>query len=249
MSFKEILQGGWNSLKDLFYPSCCTLCGEVLQPEERYVCQECLRELPRTETGDHRGNRVEALFEDIEKVVRGATFCYFSHDSDFRRLIHAVKYRGKAGLGEYLGEQAGREMLDSRFFEGIDLIVPVPLHKKRERRRGYNQAEYICIGLGRATGIAVDTQHLRRKRATPSQTTLSSDEREQNMEDAFEVVNGKDWQGKHILLVDDIITTGATMRACIHKMTPIRGCHISVFALGLAGNSREERGIRGEGVK
>ncbi len=235
MTLAKILKDGWRGLLDLFYPSCCVLCGEVLEKTEQYVCTQCLKRLPRTETAKNRGNRVEALFTDINKVIRGAAFCYFTHDSDFRRLIHAVKYQGKAGLGEYLGAMAGEELKNSPFLDGIDLIVPVPLHKKRERKRGYNQAEYICRGLSRATGIPMDTTHLVRLRATPSQTALNAGQRRENIAGAFDIKDPQDWRGKHILLVDDIITTGATMRACIQKMTPIRKCRISVYALGLAG--------------
>lgn len=233
--FVGIIKGGWKGLKDLFYPPCCAMCEEVLTDSEQFLCAQCLASLPRTETAAHRDNRVEALFTDIDKVVRGAAFCYFTPDSAFRRLIHRIKYRGKASLGEYMGEVAGKEMLGSGFFDGIDLIVPVPLHPSREKKRGYNQAECICRGLSRATGIAVDTLHLLRRRATPTQTALSVADRKRNVEHAFEVKNANEWQGKHVLLVDDIITTGATMRSCIHEMTPIRGCRISVFALGLAG--------------
>lgn len=235
MTFLDILKGGWNGLLDLFFPPCCVLCGKLLEKEEKYLCADCLSKLPRTDTAEHRANRLEALFANVDKMLRGAAFCYYTHDSDFRRLIHLVKYAGKAELGEYLGELAGHEMSVSGFFNGIDCLVPVPLHTKRLRRRGFNQAEYICRGLSKATGIPIDTSHLVRLRATSSQTTLNAEERKANMKNAFDVRNPKEWTDKHILLVDDIVTTGATLRECMQKITPIRGCHISVFTLGLAG--------------
>ncbi len=189
--------------------------------------------LPITEHGHMRDNGVEHLFMDVPKFVRGGAFCYYKKQSFFRRMIHALKYSNAPRIGLYLGRLAGEEYWSMGFFQGIDLIVPVPLHPKRLYKRGYNQAEIIAQGLSEATGIPMDTTHLLRIVDNISQTSLSIEERKNNTLDIFTVENAKDWGNKHILLVDDIITTGSTIHACMRKITPIRGIKISVFSLGI----------------
>lgn len=230
----HILKGGWNSLADLFYPPVCIQCGNLLQPEEDTLCHTCLQHLPRTEQARYRGNRTEQLLWDIPKLERGAAFCFYRPHSDFRRLIHLMKYSNRPKTGFYLGKTAAQEFAEARFFEGIDLIVPVPLHKQRQRQRGYNQAEWIARGIAEATRIPMDNTHLKRKVNNPSQTHKSKEERQHNTDEIFTVDMPANWRGKHILLVDDIVTTGATLRACIHAISPIRGTRISIMTLGIA---------------
>ena len=234
MRLLNILRGGWNGLLDLFYPPLCCACGVRLRAGEEVLCADCLAGLPRTEMADHRDNSVENLFWDIKKFRRGAAFCYFLPDSDFRQLIYRLKYSGDARIGIWLGSQAAVEFTGSGFFDGIDLIVPVPLHSRRERKRGYNQAEMIARGLSRVTGIPVDTAHLYRRRNNETQTNKNAAERLENTKDLFAVRQPENWRGRHLLIVDDIVTTGATLRAAIEPVLHIRGTQVSVFALGSA---------------
>ncbi len=236
MAILNILRGGWTSLLDLFYPPLCMQCQALLNNNEHFLCTDCLKDLPRTEMAQHRGNRVEQLFWDIPKLQKGAAFCFYRHDEPFRKLIHRIKYSNKPLLGEYLGEIMAREFMQYHFFDTIDFVVPVPLHPKRQRKRGYNQAEYIAKGISNITAIPLDTTHLQRVINNPTQTKKSSSERTRNTQGIFSVQMAANWRGKHILLVDDIITTGATLHACMHAITPIHGTTVSVISLGIADN-------------
>ncbi len=228
------LRCGWRGFTLLFYPHSCFRCGFPLDDREEVLCEYCMTFLPITEHGHMRDNGVEHLFADIPKFVRGGAFCYYKPKSFFRRMIHALKYSNVPNIGLYLGRLAGDEYHSMGFFQGIDVIVPVPLHPKRLYKRGYNQAEIIAQGISEATGIPMDTTHLMRIVNNVSQTSLSMEDRQNNTDDIFAVQNSNDWRNKHILLVDDIITTGATLHACIKKITPIHGTHISVLTMGMA---------------
>lgn len=229
MRFREFLL-------DLFFPRMCYMCGERLTDNEQILCSKCIEELPRTWQATNRQNMVESVFTEVDGFVRGGAFCFFEKGSDYRRLIHQVKYSHHPEVAAYVGELAAREwmQLKPNFFEGIDLLIPVPLHEKKLRLRGYNQSEYICKGLSAATGIEVDTTHLRKTKNNTSQTAKSAVERMLNTEHAYEVRNPEELNGKHILLVDDIITTGATITACMEALTKGADVRCSVFALGVA---------------
>ncbi|MBR1786812.1 MAG: ComF family protein [Paludibacteraceae bacterium] len=231
----QILKSGWNGLMDLFYPPLCYACGKYIENQENILCEECKKALPRTEHYKFRNNKVEMLFWDISKLQRGGAFCFYEHGSDFRRLIHLAKYYGRPQIGEYLGSLAAEEYQKNGFFDGVDLLVPVPLHPKRQRQRGYNQAEHICKGISKITGIPVDTTHLVRTKNNESQTHKTTEQRRLNTENIFQVRQPQAWRHKHIMLIDDVITTGSTIHACIKVITPIIGTRISVFALGMAG--------------
>lgn len=136
----------------------------------------------------------------------------------------------------FLGRLAAQEYMDVDLWDDIDVIVPVPLHPKRFRARGFNQAEWIGRGLSDVLHIPVDTEHLVRTRNNPHQSQARFEKRKDNVQDVFSVRYPEEWKNKHLLLVDDVITSGSTMLACMKQTTPIRGCRISVFALGWAHN-------------
>lgn len=230
----SILKGGWNSLCNLFYPPLCMQCRCLLEKKEDLLCPDCIAALPRTKMAMCLGNKVEQKFWDERKFQRGGAFCYYQHDLPFRQLIHQLKYHHRPQLGIFLGEIAAQEWLSTGFFEGIDYLVPVPLHKRRQRKRGYNQAEMICIGLSHITHIPVDTTHLLRVVNNPTQTHKTATERQSNTDHIFTISNPENWKGKHLLLVDDVLTTGATLRACMQAIRPIRNTQYSVFTLGVA---------------
>lgn len=191
--------------------------------------------LPRTEHADLRDNVTEQLFCDNRRFQRGASYLFFEKGAGVQELVHRFKYGHQAELAEYLGREAAYEYLEADFFEGIDLIIPVPLHPRRLRKRGYNQAEFVARGISRATGIPTDTlEHIHRLRDTPNQARLEKDKREANVANAFAINHPEELYRKHILLVDDVVTTGATIRAVMNALTPARGCKISVFTLGKA---------------
>lgn len=231
-----------NSLFSLFFPPVCAACGHYLEDEkEGVLCEACMLSLPRTEQAAIRENSTEmslwgearsrAAAKKVMHLERAAAFLFFEKDHPIRRVIHVMKYADRPEIGAALGRQAAIEMQYADFFDEIDVIIPIPLHKKRLRSRGYNQSEYIARGLSAITGIPVDTTHVTRERNTPKQALQGGEERKTNVQNAFGVNHPEQLYHKHILLVDDLLTTGETMKACMKAMRTIRGAKISVFAL------------------
>ena len=225
---------------ELFYPSLCVICQRGVDSYNT-LCADCLRQLLRTEHHILRENKVEMLFSDINRprkqwdkhrFVRGGA--WLRYNDDVAKLIHAAKFFERPELAEMLGRQMAIEWLDSGFFDDIDLLVPIPIHPHRMNERGYNQSEYICRGIASVVNIPIDTTTIRRVKDTPKQSQLTDAERQKNVEHAFHIPEPVNWHKRHILLVDDVITTGATIRNCIKEITPIRSCRISVFSLSVA---------------
>ena len=176
-------------------------------------------------------NITEDLFYRERHFVRGGAWLFFHHSGPVRPLIHSLKFRDNPHLGEWLGMQAAREWQKYDFFDEIDYIVPVPLHPKRLRERGYNQSLYIAQGISEVTGIPVDSTHVTRIKNTPKQALQSGEGRKTNVTDAFAVNHPEQMYHKHILVVDDLITTGETVKSCLRAMRFFRGARFSVFAL------------------
>lgn len=218
---------------DLLFPRCCPLCGCVLEDSQE-ICPDCLADLPRTEQSSIRNNITEDLFVGDEMFVRGGCFLFFDKDAPVQKLMHLLKYKDSPRLGYSLAREAAFDFINSDLFENIDVIIPVPLHPRRLRERGYNQSEWIAKGLSEVTNIPMDTTHLTRRHNNPKQALMRGNEREANVKDIFEVNHPEELYRKNILLVDDIITTGSTIRSCMETMHAFRGAKISVFALGKA---------------
>lgn len=224
-------------LLSLFYPRTCPMCGRYISDEQvkwehiEWICPDCWVHLPRTEQDVLRQNITEMVLADEPRLVRAAAYLFYAKGDAVQHLIHRVKYSDMPELGFWMARQAVLDLKNETFFDGIDLIVPMPLHPKRLRERGYNQAEYIANGLSEITGIPVDTTHVVRVRHTPQQALQDGEGRKTNVAKAFTVQNPKELVNKHIMVVDDLITTGETMKACLHAMHAIKGATFSVFAL------------------
>lgn len=234
-------------LSSLFYPRTCPFCGRYISRQDiatehiDWICNDCLRRLPRTEQDETADNGTEmALLSDASSLsvgrkamhlVRAWAYLYFEKEHPIQHVIHRMKYADEPEIGYHLAQQAVLACKDENFFDEIDVIIPMPLHPKRLRERGYNQSEYIARGISDITGIPVDTTHVTRTRNTPKQALQDGDERKRNVADAFAVNHPEQMYHKHILLVDDLITTGETMKACLHSMRSFRGAKFSVFAL------------------
>lgn len=244
MRFSVFAQG-WNAIAEFLFPTCCPVCSGKLLHDEEVVCAPCLATVSRTEHATLADNGIDMLFAELIKdygkrihYERGAAFGFYNRarGKNLRLLIERGKFgpRPQPEIFERLGKEAAREFVGSALLEDIDLLVPVPLHPTRLHERGFNQAEYICRGLQAITHIPMDTDHLVRLRNNPHQSRSRYDNRMRNVEGLFGIVHPEEWKGKHILLVDDVITSGATMLACMKPLTPVRGSKISVFALGWA---------------
>lgn len=220
-----------DDLKELLFPRYCKVCGRRLMQSEQHLCISCLLELPRTHYEQNPDNPLMQHFMEWPEVMRATAHFYYNKEGKYSNLIHHLKYYDHPETGIFLGRLAAKELKASGFFEGIDLIVPVPLSQKKHRKRGYNQCDYIAQGLSEATGIATNNRCIMRIVDTDTQTRKGHSERWKNTEGIFRVNAPTALKGKHILLVDDVATTSATLHACISAVLTVPNVHVSVFAL------------------
>lgn len=225
----------WSAILDVIYPRLCGVCGTSVADDE-VICAHCMARLPRTEQASQRDNITEEVFVSVPRFRRGAAFLMYDGESGVQHLIRSGKFGMHANpeVLVQLAREAAYDLLQSDFLEDVDVIVPVPLHPRRLRERGFNQSEYIAREIGRVCGIPVDTSHLLRRVNNQHQARMGRAERADNVRGVFMITHPEDWYRKHILLVDDIITTGNTLIACMEAMKPVRGAHFSVYALAKA---------------
>ena len=223
------------ALLDLLLPRYCMGCGKRLTGEEKHLCLHCLIRLPRTGLWLNAEENVLAKNfwgrtgkTEVKKV---AAFLDYGKTTTVGKIIHTFKYRGNRQLACDMGQLMAREIRDTGFFENIDCIIPVPLTFWRRLHRGYNQAERIAHGVKKEMGIPVMTGVLKRKRFVKSQTMLTQRERQENVKDSFKLRSTDDLSGKHLLLIDDVITTGATTRECVRQLAEIPDVKVSILAL------------------
>lgn len=221
-------------LLDLIYPNLCFICGETLLKSESHICLSCLNNIPRTNYHLLTDNPVEKRFWGKAPIFRGTSFFFFQKGSPFQKLLHELKYKGNKEIGEILGRYAAAELLNSPDFCSIDIIIPIPLHPKRFAQRGYNQSEWISKGLSAVLDKPQNTNTLKRVKQTTTQTKKSVFERFENTEGIFELSGAKELEGKHLLLIDDVLTTGSTLNAAINTLLNIPNVKISIFTLAVA---------------
>lgn len=227
MKFSEII----HEFSHLFFPNCCVICGTKLLSPEESVCLECLYKLPKTNDFKEVNNSTETLLAGRFPFERAASFCEFSKEGMFQSIIHHIKYNHREKLGVAMGRLFGQDLLESDFICSIDVIVPVPLHPKKQRERGYNQSERIAEGFSEVTAIPISRDNLVRIVYNPTQTRLSKTQRWENVKNIFKVTNPSEFSEKHILLVDDVVTTGSTLEACAIALGKCSNIKISVATL------------------
>jgi len=224
----------WDDLLSLLFPRICYACGNHLIRGEKLICTECYELIPRTNYHLEEDNPVARIFWGRCRIERAAAFSFYNRDSRIRRLIHNLKYKGVQDIGPELGKMYGLVLMNSGFTRDIDLIIPVPLHPSKERIRGFNQSYLISLGISQVTGITVDSTSLCRVSSTSTQTKKSRYERWKNVEGTFMVQDSGAVTCKHILLVDDVITTGSTMESCVNELLKSEGVRVSVAALAVS---------------
>lgn len=218
---------------DVIFPRVCEVCGTTLVEGEDVMCLKCYMEMPRTGLHNSDFNAIHERLAGSTPIERAGAFFYYYRQNPYTRLIHKAKYHNLPSIGRKLGEIYAKEILTDGFFDGIDMIIPVPLHWWKELSRGYNQSLEIAKGISAATGIPV-SENLIAVKGHSTQTRKNSFDRWLNAQEIYEVENAEDLHGRHLLVVDDVITTGATTLACcqaIHKASPT--ATISVASLGL----------------
>ena len=221
-------------LLDFVMPRFCPICGRRLSLNEPQLCSSCLLELPYTGFLERPYDNlmVDRLYGKIRNFERGASLFYYMYD-DRRNFLFDLKYHDRPEMGLWLGREAGRQMLRTGFLDGIDAIIPVPLAPSRLRQRGYNQSELLAQGISEITGVPVLTHVARRTTFTQSQTHLSTEQRFENVKDAFQLIDADAIRHRHVLIVDDVVTTGATTTALASQLSTAGDVRVSVFSLAI----------------
>jgi len=223
-----------DALLHLFYPPQCTACREVLNADEKYICLNCKYLLPHTGFHKRQDNPMEKVFLGRVAIEAASAFLYFEAGGKVQNLLHYIKYKGMKEAAAEVGEWYGEELTDSRL-NNIDVIIPVPLHKSKIIKRGYNQSEWFAKGLAKGMNKPIDASSLMKIRKTESQTKKTRLQRQVNVAESFAVKNISALTNKHIMLVDDIITTGATLEACTQTLLALNcGIKISIATIAFA---------------
>lgn len=207
-------------------------CGKKLLVSEQVLCCDCLSQLPFTHLGNTPGNEMEKIFWGRFPIVRASSLLWYSRGGKVAHILAGMKYYGRRQVCRHMGEILGRELQPSGFFEGVDYLLPVPLHPDRLRTRGYNQSLLLAEGISRVTGIPVCDGILRRMRNNQTQTHKSAWERQENASHLFQLAGDtRLLEGKHVMLVDDVLTTGATLTSCAEVLSEIQEIHLSIVTL------------------
>ncbi|UAY52386.1 ComF family protein [Ferruginibacter albus] len=229
-SFKTIL----SDTLHLFYPHVCNGCGSDILDDTNLLCLKCINELPHSNFAQHANNPIEKIFWGRIPITSAHAEFYFAKESLIQALIHQLKYKNNMEIGFYLGELMGKSLLNSNRFQNIDYLIPLPLYPDKERKRGYNQATVICNGISSAMNIPVLTNRVIRLRFTETQTRKHRTERWENVKGSFVVKNESILHNKNILLVDDVITTGATLESCGQAILKAEGTTLNIATLAFA---------------
>jgi len=229
-SFKEVVAG----MADMAWPNLCLLCERPLIQGEQHICLNCLYELPALHESSFRENNTADRFLGKIEFERAASGFRYNKDSNIQKALELLKYKGEKEVGSCLSRVSAIRLHEQGFFKDIDLLIPVPLHKKKLKKRGYNQSEWIANGIKEITGIPIHSEILGRSVHNASQTTKNLWSRWENAQGLFVLNKVEGVSGKHLLLVDDVLTSGSTLEACGQALLQIPDVRISIFALALA---------------
>jgi ComF family protein len=224
----------FQNLLSLFYPEVCPSCGTLLNTDEKTVCLSCHFLLPKTGYETLADNPVARMFWGRTHLHAVSACYFFAKQGRVQHLIHELKYKSNRDAGLFLGREMAVEIAKAPLYAGIDFIVPVPLHPKKIKLRGYNQSEVLAQGMNELLKVTVSTDNLVRAVATSTQTKKSREARWKNVKDIFVLHQPTQFAGKHILLIDDVITTGSTIEACVHALEKADGIKISVASAAFA---------------
>lgn len=218
----------------LVYPNICLCCDNPLVSQESIICTRCNIQLPRSHFHLVEGNPVEQLFWGRVTIEKATSYFIFKKGSRYQRLLHELKYKGCREIGVEMGKRFAAELQQISYFDEIDCIVPVPLHPKKEKKRGYNQSAVIAEGLSFILKKEIDTKNLFRKHHGESQTRKGRYERWENVNEIFDLIDKEAFANKHILLIDDVVTTGSTLEACALAVLKSENTKVSIATLAFA---------------
>ncbi len=223
-----------NEFFSLFFPSICMSCRDSLLKGEECICTYCRYHLPQTKYHLEKENPLIQNFWGKVPIYSAAAYYFFHKGEKVQRLLHQLKYEGRKEIGVKIGEIYGFDLKKSELFNTVDLIIPVPLYFKKEKKRGYNQSTTFAEGLSKSMGIEMNTEILSRIKHSETQTKKNRFSRWENVNQIFFLKEGTNLMKKHILLVDDVITTGATLEACALELHTITDVRISIAAIACA---------------
>jgi ComF family protein len=222
------------ALESLFFPNCCAGCGRQLNFAKQSICLNCLSILPDTNFVSQPENPIEKIFTGRLPLAAAYSQFYFTRSSAIQSVIHQLKYKGNKQSGIDMGKLMGLAIKDSGRFSNIDFLIPLPLFPEKEKIRGYNQAEILCQGIAEVLQIPVEKNLVLRTRATATQTHKNRLERWQNVNEVFAIADPQKLEGKKLLLVDDVITTGATLEACGNSILSVCKAELYIASLAFA---------------
>jgi ComF family protein len=223
-----------NDFISLFYPKYCNVCGNSLVKNEECICSHCLIKLPKTNFYLDNQNPLTYLFLGKVKIEAVTAGFYFKKGSKMQHVIHLLKYKGVREVGFYLGYLIGLDQMENEIFQSVNILVPIPLHPNKIKKRGYNQSEIIATGIQKALQKPMDNHSLIRFIETETQTKKSMYNRWENTNNIFRVIHPEIFIGKHILLIDDVITTGSTLEAAANTLLQISDTRVSIACLACA---------------
>jgi competence protein ComFC len=216
---------------NIFFPETCMICAREVEMRGHLICFYCLSELPLTHFSFMAKNRIENSFRGRIPITSASSLLYFHKKGPVQKLLHQLKYHNKQEIGTYFGDWLGEELLSSKRFETIDFILPVPLHPDKQKKRGYNQVTTFAEGLSGKTKAQMLPDLLVKNSNSLSQTHKNRIERNENKRNDFKLRDHKILQDKHVLLVDDIITSGSTLEGCWEPLSKVNGIKISLASM------------------
>lgn len=225
---------GVSDIMEFFFPNLCISCDERLISQEKYLCNNCWFDLPVTNFHKNKENKVAQLFWGRTEIINATAFFSYKKGSNYQQLIHFTKYKGLKELGFECGRKFGFTLSESESFCSVDVIVPVPLHPKKHKQRGYNQSDWIAKGIADSLNKPLSTDNLFRKIHTSTQTRKNRFERWQNVDGIFGINSPQEFINKHVLLIDDVVTTGSTLEACAYQLLKLPNTSVSIATLAFA---------------
>lgn len=227
-----------DDILDFIFPRYCIICNKRLTRQEKYICIPCYSHMPRTmfHTVEH-SDMEKQFWICADKVKIGRAVSFFYYTDTYKEILLNLKYKRNPKIGTYIVSQYIKEIEKSGFFDDIDMIVPIPLHWIRCCKRGYNQSDYIAEGISKMIGIPICTKAVKRVVNNKSQTLMRKSERQKNVENIFRLIHPEMLTNKHVLIVDDVVTTGSTIISCIGEIAKATNVKVSVLALAYAGQT------------
>ncbi len=225
---------GWLDLTGLIYPHTCAGCGQKLVKGEQEICLACLLEIPQTHFHRDPQNPIWKLFRGRVDVGMAASYLYFDKGSRVQSMLHAIKYKGNQNLARQLGMLYGHVLSQDHVLDGMDYLIPIPLHPLKLKKRGYNQSDVWGEGLAASTGIILLNNNLYRTENTASQTRKSRIGRWENVKDIFALHKPEEIRGKRVVLLDDVVTTGSTLESAAQCLVDGGAAQVNILTLACA---------------